>query len=219
MLRRKTQLMRCSSEQGFSLLEALVAIMVIAIILAVIAPPILLAAATRIRNQRVEQATQLARGEIDRIRLLVERGQYSTTDLPPSSTTNPIQNTDAPAPISNNNNLNNPAASRTSPTQSFSVDLNPNQAGDEFVVQTFREQGQQNNNIPVAFRMGVRVYSAQAFANGASPTQKIPLSIGFTSGVNLQNPLAVLYTPIVKSDRYFSLCAYRKLNNSSAQCP
>lgn len=211
MSSRVTQLRRRSSEQGLTLMECLVAIVVIEIVIAMIAPPILLSAATRFQNQRVEQATQLAQGEIDRIRLLVERGQYLTTQLPPVSAQTPIQNTAAPS-------INNNAATRTA-NQGFSIDVNRDGTSD-FVVQTFREQGRSVNNSPIAFRMGVRVYSFRAFANAANPTlQTEPLRLGFTSSENLQRPLAVFYTPIVRSDRDFSLCEYRRFLNSAASCP
>lgn len=226
---RKSYHLRHSSDQGFTLLETLVAILVITVVGAAIAPPILLSAATRLQNQRVEQATQLARGEMDRIKLLVERGDYQTANLPPSSGSNPIQNTPAPAAISNlnSNNLNNPTTARTSPTQSFSVkfETDPryptNKPPEFFVVQTFRGQEQTVSSTittPAAFMMGVRVYSGRSFANGARPTLTQPTKLGFTSGGSLQRPLAVLYTPIVRSDQSFSLCKYTKLLTPTANC-
>jgi prepilin-type N-terminal cleavage/methylation domain-containing protein len=200
-----------SSEQGLTLVECLVAIVIIAIVSAAIAPPILLAAATRLQNQRVEQATQLARGEVDRIRLLVERGQYQTADLPPSSAQNPIRGTPAP------NGINNIASTRTS-TQGFLIDLNPTRVGDKFVVQTFRAQEQAVSSTittPIAFMMGVRVYSSRSFSNNAHPTLTEPPRLGFTSSESLQRPLAVLYTPILRSDQRFSMCKYHKFLNDS----
>jgi prepilin-type N-terminal cleavage/methylation domain-containing protein len=210
---------RNSSEQGLTLVECLVAIIIIAIVSAAIAPPILLAAATRLQNQRVEQATQLARGEVDRIRLLVERGKYLTADLPPSSAQNPIRGTVAPNGINGTapNSINGNASARTS-TQGFLIDLNPNRPGDKFVVQTFRAQAQPVNSTidtPVAFMMGVRVYSSRSFSNSAHPTLTEPPRLGFTSGESLQRPLAVLYTPIVRSDQGSSLCKYHKFINDS----
>lgn len=221
IVRKSYYLRQNTSEQGFTLLETLVAILIITVVGAAIAPPILLSAATRTQNQRVEQATQLARGEMDRIKLLVERGDYQTANLPPSSGSNPIQNTPAPAAISNlnSNNLNNPTAARTSPTQSFSVKFEtdpryPNKPPEFFVVQTFRGQEQAVSttiSTPAAFMMGVRVYSGRSFASGARPTLNEPTKLEFTSGGSLQRPLAVLYAPVVRSDQRFSLCKYTKL--------
>ncbi len=224
IVRKSYHLRQSSSNQGFTLLETLVAILIITLVGAAIAPPIILSAATRIQNQRVEQANGIARGEMDRIKLLVERGDYQTANLPPSSGSNPIQNTPAPDAISNlnTNNLNNPTAARTSPTQSFSVDLDrDSNTPPEFVVQTFRGQEQAVSSTittPAAFIMGVRVYSSRSFANGARPTLTQPTKLGFTSGESLQRPLAVLYIPIVRSDQRFSLCKYTKFLTPGATC-
>ncbi len=72
---------RKPSEEGVSLIEALVGIMIITLVLSASAPPILLAAATRIQNQRAEQAMQIAQRELDRVRLLIEQGDYKNTFL------------------------------------------------------------------------------------------------------------------------------------------
>lgn len=214
----RNHLRQSSSEQGFTLLETLVAIVIIAIVSAAIAPPILLATATRVQNQRVEQATQLARGEVDRIRLLVEQGQYQPADLPPLSSAT-VETTAPPAALPANP-ITDPTTPRTAATASFLVDLSPPNKPDtdKFVVQTFRADEQTATinrssgtvSIPVAFWMGVRVYSFRSFANGTRPTGREQASLGFTSGEKLQSPLAVLYTPIIRSDQRFSLCKYHK---------
>lgn len=226
IVRKLYQLKQSSSEQGFTLLEALVAILIIAIAIAVIAPPILLSAATRVQNQRVEQATQIARGEMNRIKFLVERGNYQIAELPPLTASDPIKDTAVPEA----NPKSSSTVSRTA-TQGYFIyidsDRNPNTPPEpEFVVQTFYGKEQTVRvtrsgspiDIPVAFMMGVRVYSARAFAGGARPTLTDPISLGFTSGVNLQRPLAVLYTPIVRSDQRFSLCKYHKFLTPGANC-
>lgn len=223
IVRKSYQLKQSSSEQGFTLLETLVAILIIGIAIAAIAPPILLSAATRVQNQRVEQATQLARGEMNRIKFLVERGNYEIADLPPRTASDPIKDTAAPEA----NPKSSPTVSRTA-TQGYFIyidsDRDPSTPPEpEFLVQTFYGKEQtvpvirsgSTINLPVAFIMGVRVYSARAFAGGARPTLTDPISLGFTSGVNLQRPLAVLYTPIVRNDLGFSLCKYHKFIDDS----
>ena len=67
-----------ASEDGLTLLECLVAIAVIALTGAMIGPPLVMAAATRVQNRRAEQALQLAQGEVDRIRAMVIRGTTNT---------------------------------------------------------------------------------------------------------------------------------------------
>lgn len=222
MLPIVARLMRRSSEQGFTLVEAIVAIVAITVVIAAIAPPILISMATRLQNQRVEQATELAKGEIDRIRLLVERGQYQPLDLPPphNPQTTLVQNTPPLATGTAGYTLNR---ADITATRGLAIDVNG--GGSDFVIQAFRVQQQllPPNNIPIAFWMGVRVYSFRSFtSNLALETPPISLPLGLTSGENLRRPLAVFYTPVVRADRDFSLCAYWRLalNNPTApSCP
>lgn len=77
--RRLGQVLKGTSSQtkfssGFTLIESLVAIVVISITLVAITPPIFWATGTRVQNRRAEQALALAQGEIDRVRAQVERG-------------------------------------------------------------------------------------------------------------------------------------------------
>ena len=77
--RRLAQVLKGTSSQtkfssGFTLIESLVAIVVISITLVAITPPIFWATGTRVQNRRAEQALALAQGEIDRVRAQVERG-------------------------------------------------------------------------------------------------------------------------------------------------
>lgn len=218
MASKVTQLRRwrlLELEQGFTLVEALVAIVVIGIVVGLIAPPILLTVATRLQNQRVEQSIQVAQGEIDRVRLVVERGEeYTAASLPPVSTATDVKSTSAPGSINEN------PTTRTA-TQGFSVDLDKKiPLTPEFVVQTFRNQGQPTTGTAIAFEMGVRVYRYAPFASGTTSTLVTqPLKLGFTSGQNLQRPLTVYYIPIVRGDLKDSLCQYRKSLDSSASCP
>ena len=89
--RRLGQVLKGTSSQtkfssGFTLIESLVAIVVISITLVAITPPIFWATGTRVQNRRAEQALALAQGEIDRVRAEVERsGSTAVTDLPASA--------------------------------------------------------------------------------------------------------------------------------------
>jgi prepilin-type N-terminal cleavage/methylation domain-containing protein len=63
--RKQQQIIHPSGEAGFTIIESLVAIIIVAIALAAIAPPLVIATATRVQSKRVEQATQAARTFID----------------------------------------------------------------------------------------------------------------------------------------------------------
>lgn len=66
--RKQQQIIRPSGESGFTIIESLVAILVAAILLAAIAPVIVLSAATRVQARRVEQATQATKSFIDGVK-------------------------------------------------------------------------------------------------------------------------------------------------------
>ena len=53
------------SVQGLTLIECLVAIVVIAITVVAITPPLMLATASRIQSRKVEKANQVAQGELE----------------------------------------------------------------------------------------------------------------------------------------------------------
>ncbi|MFN6463335.1 MAG: hormogonium polysaccharide secretion pseudopilin HpsB [Nostoc sp. DedVER02] len=67
MIKRKQQI-PSSGESGFTIIESLVAIVIVAILLTAIAPVIVISTATRVQSRRVELATQVAKTFIDGIR-------------------------------------------------------------------------------------------------------------------------------------------------------
>ncbi|MBF2025233.1 MAG: hypothetical protein IGS48_00495 [Oscillatoriales cyanobacterium C42_A2020_001] len=169
-----------SSEAGLSLIECLVAILVIAVTVLTITPPILLATASRIQSRRADQANQIAQAEVDRIRGIVERGTYAVAELPPVGDATNVASTTAATSV-NTALLLSPGSTcnpgkyppvLTSPPPATSP-LNSNQLipvdidGDcqaEFAMQVFRTQGCVPSNkpadtAPYSFSVGVRVYA------------------------------------------------------------
>jgi prepilin-type N-terminal cleavage/methylation domain-containing protein len=65
---KQKQQINPSGEAGFTIIESLVAMLVVAILLAAIAPTIVIATATRVQSKRVELATQAARSFIDGVK-------------------------------------------------------------------------------------------------------------------------------------------------------
>jgi len=212
-----------SSEQGLTLLESLVGILLITLVLAASTPPILLSAETRIQNRRSQQAMQIAQREVDRVRLIMEQENSRNDDLPleVSTITNPdnINNVDPPSSICT---TCDPYASY--PYISFTQVVKDG----DFLIQVFREPGIKESNLSstipptdptpndaedkvMAFRLGVRVYSLAAQQN-LSSLQKEPASLVMTNtfGQQTTRPLAVLYADMARSDLTLSLAAYRK---------
>ncbi|MCT7948581.1 type II secretion system GspH family protein [Ancylothrix sp. C2] len=221
------------SEKGLTLLESLVGIMVVAVVISLITPALVVGYASRIKNYRTDQAIKLARGEIDRVRLEVERGNY--TNLPPTlgQTVDRFDlDSQVPAPTPNPNPPACPlnATAATSVTEWCAVDINGDgQQNWDLGVQTFTSSTpavvyQQVRGKPVAFLMGVRVYTRAALISGSLKPypRRETASGGLTSGQVLSLPLVTFYTPIVKSDLPTSRFAYCELNNkiqvTSANC-
>ncbi|MBD1822608.1 type II secretion system protein [Cyanobacteria bacterium FACHB-DQ100] len=227
------------SDAGLTLIESLIAIVVIAITMVSITPPIFWAVASRVQVQRAEQALKLAQGEIDRVRVIIERGE--TANLPPS-----VANL-TEADVRNSTSGRFPAAPNTAGTGVIStractnvgsipsaigtfaqLDTNGDCVGD-YLLQTFRSQGfDQNGNrfegttgqVLTGFVMGVRVYSAIARDElTAQRGETQPASLRGTNGLGNQRnrPLAVLYSTIVRSSESQNLELYRKLCPAASQ--
>lgn len=226
---------RASSDSGLTLLECLVAISVIALTSALIAPVMVLSVATRVQNQKAEQALQLARGEVDRIRLIVERqSTYTSADLKlfEDSTTAPLRGTVANPSSTDISSISSPtslanvstwSADTYVPTSALvakEIDSNGDSTPD-FIIQSFRSEAVSLDTMPVAFDMGVRVYDYDAVTadDGSliSGLGTTAASLGFTSGEGQrgQRPLAVLYTQIVNSDEPLALCEYTRFLQQS----
>lgn len=212
-----------TSNRGFSILECLIGIVIIAIVVTAFTPPIFLTVASRIQNRRAEQALQLAQGEIDKVRRTVERGIYDdTTNFLPPQGGAPNNNVQAePAPnsaftLQSNSTQQFPSSSG----QALEVDVNGDGRSD-FLVQTYRTAGvRDGNNRLMAFGMGVRVYANTARQNfGNLETRAAALSMTTGLGQQQRRPLAVMYTNVVRSDTGISLQCYQEfLGSGSFRC-
>lgn len=212
-----------ASEDGLTLLECLVAIAVIALTGAMIGPPLVMAAATRIQNRRAEQALQLAQGEVDRIRAMVITGEASVAKLPAMVTAGYLQDHPAPDMLmagelkSPECNTYEPTTDVTESNEVLAVDVDgKDDTGNceaDFLIQSFRGNldGVEGTRD---FYLMVRVYSAKA-QDYFGTLKEEQASLGFTTGDGdyWQKPLAVLTTRINQSDNDAALCGYHGLNN------
>lgn len=211
------------SISGLTLIECLVAIALMGLTSAVIAPVMVFSVATRVQSQRAEQALQIAQGEVENVRLMMERGNDISTVLGhyPDPIANPASTTTIAAtdgPTSYNTGANK--YQFTSDYQTAKLVNIDDDAEDEFAVQMFRTVGV--GSPPVAFEVGVRVYDIRAFTGSdGGPLSADPASLSFTSGEGQRGnqPLAVIYTDIFKGDRDDALCEYREHLNSTATTP
>jgi prepilin-type N-terminal cleavage/methylation domain-containing protein len=236
LLLSKSHAQSPASPTGFTLIESLVAVIVIAITVVSVIPPIFWATATRVQNRRVEQAVQLAQGEIDRVRNGIERQDFSLADLPPEVTGAAVR-PDPGAPTSIDptrrrsvdplcvQGLADSGRPPADPRAAIPVDTD---GGDdckaEFFIQVFRGQPVNLGSttagvVPDGMVVGVRVYSIAA-ANTAGtafnsdpPLQKEIGKLRATNGLGTQRtrPLSVQYSAIVRSNGSEGMTLYRKL--------
>jgi prepilin-type N-terminal cleavage/methylation domain-containing protein len=211
--------------KGFTLIEALIAIVIVSVTLVSITPPIFLATATRVQNRRAQQAQQIAQGEVDRVRLLVERQQtYASNYLPALSGSAPVVSTPPPSGTLAGKTRSNvictgatlddgtaPAAF-AAPVVLF-VDVDADCKFD-FIVQTFRggeyrDSATLATSPPDGFTMGVRVYSSVAANTNVLSRDRANLRATNGLGNQTSRPLAVLYVPIVRNNSSKSLDIYR----------
>ncbi len=185
--------------QGVSLLEVLVAMLVVTAVLASITPSIFLAVATRVQARRAEQALQLAQQEVERVRLLMNQpndAAYLNQQLP-ASAAGDVRNFAVPASFVTT------CSAQPCPITEALI----SSSSDQFAVQMFRDNPGIVNSATgelQGFRVGVRVYSTDARLGNGFPAnlQRNTKGIGLTTaqGNRLYYPLAALYVEISKGD-------------------
>ncbi|MDG2990920.1 prepilin-type N-terminal cleavage/methylation domain-containing protein [Candidatus Synechococcus calcipolaris G9] len=193
--------------QGLTLVECVVAIVITNILLAALAAPLVMVTATRSQNDRINQASGLAISQVDQMRALMEQGVYQNADLPPASSVSaelgqPGGLSMQPPPSSVTTCTGVPATAVTGCLRTF------NNA--EFVVQVYRGAGITAGGRIIAFPMQVRVYSLRTFDGGNTPSADVPIPqvpATFTaSGDSSGLPLIVLTTDVVRGDNPATLC-------------
>lgn len=210
-------------EEGLTLIECLVAIVVIAITVAAIGPMMVFTVATRVQNQKTEQALQLAQGEIDKVRLVIEQGGDYGDRLRGVSLVAAAASISTPTAVPAPTTFIASTASVTTTAQARKIDTDGD-GDNDFAIQLFRTQGIQipsqtagvTASTPVAFDIGVRVYDALAESNVGSLTTSTT-SLTFTSGEGNRGrrPIAVLYGEMAQGDRDGSLCQYWQFTGST----
>jgi type II secretory pathway pseudopilin PulG len=222
---------RRSANQGLTIMECLVAILLIGLTTAMITPPLIVATATRVQNRRAEQALQLAQDEVDRVLTLVQQGQHKGSVLP-----DPVGNITnlrdgVPAPTRLNTQYlksarRNGCVGKTAynyqvviPSgEALPVDVDGD-CEEDFFVQVFRStgvftEGEASKAVvgdrrPAKFDLGVRVYSKLAEKNlstGNLDTEPASLQLTEGQGKQASNPLVVVYRPIIWSEQSDALC-------------
>ncbi len=162
-----------SRDGGYTIIESLVAMIVVSVLMIAIAPVMAFSVATRVQARRVELATQAARAYIDALR--------SGAIKPSDGEFPPVDNGNPPASV---NNL-------------YCVDLDENSGctgNKDFRVQGVRQSVSANNldAKKAGYGLTVRVYRADATGTLTTTGQSI---VGSGLG-NPNAPLVVMSTEI-----------------------
>ncbi|MEB3831288.1 type IV pilus modification PilV family protein [Phormidium sp. CCY1219] len=219
------------TERGLTMVESMAAMVIFSLAIVSITPPIIFAMANRVRAHRAEQAMKLAQSEIDRVRLVLERGNGAFNNLndfvahlPPSGGDNiEPQQVAAPTPAG-------ASACATPQTQGADeiclVDVN-NDGENDFAIQTFRTLSQclpntSGDQVPVGFWMGVRVYTKASLDFSGGSLSKEQASLSFSNANTAgSSPLAVRYISIARTSiDSNSLDVYQDLaKKATGDCP
>jgi prepilin-type N-terminal cleavage/methylation domain-containing protein len=222
MIHHKQQQPSLSSQSGFTIVESLVAIVVVAILLAAIAPVIILSVGTRVQAKRVELATDAAKTYIDGVRSAkIAAPAISTNDNPPPAPSGTLSCPTTGSAICSIS----PASTLF---QLYCVDADTggctNNNSKDMIIQAFGYNAN-STNASNGYRLGLRVYRADAFQSGitlkASPNIKQQKSFTGGSGLSpIQAPLLETSTEISNNSTTFSNFCDRLKNedNSQSQC-
>jgi len=163
IIRQLKQKSTLSSQGGFTILESLIAIVVVAILLSAIAPVIVLSVATRVQARRVELGTQAARAYIDGLRsgsIAPPPPATVTLSADPTTFTNYAAPTPSALTCGNNDYC-------TTPVGLYCFDGNAdnvcqNNKPNDLIIQAVRYNST-SVDATRGYLLGVRVYRADAF--------------------------------------------------------
>ena len=181
-----------SRDGGYTIIESLVAMIVVSVLMIAIAPVMAFSVATRVQARRMELATQAARAYIDALRTGAVRPTGSTPISPPGFPT--FDTSNRPAAPTNVTGL-----------YCYNLDETPACAGSrDFFVQGVRNVD--TNPTGTGYSLTVRVYRADATGTLVTEQQSVA-----NSGLGNPNaPLVVMKTEIPRTTGettpYKSLC-------------
>jgi prepilin-type N-terminal cleavage/methylation domain-containing protein len=203
-----------NNEGGFTIIESLVAILVVSILLVAIAPVLSLSVATRIQSRRIELATQAAKSYIDAVKT-------KKIAAPTSTGTDTLTAYAAPTATGSLTCATaNSYCTAPTGTSLYCVDLDNNGSCSntsltDMIVQGFRYNSV-SSDATTGYALGVRVYRADAFKenttlsrNNESDDNKKVTQATFTGGVGQRKaPLVEITTDINDTvPKYSDLCA------------
>ena len=205
---RQQQNLPQSRDGGYTIIESLVAMIVVSVLMIAMAPVMAFSVATRVQARRVELATQAARTYIDALR---------TGALTPNDPNNPIKG----FPIKGN-----PTDIPTASITLYCVDLDEDSGCSDNSKKDFYVQGVWRNlanttNDPTTtgYELTVRVYRADGFTGGTMKTTQ--QSVANSALGDPKAPLVVMKTeipPTTVPGSYGSLCSRIRDSGNNTGC-
>jgi prepilin-type N-terminal cleavage/methylation domain-containing protein len=214
------------SQGGFTIVESLVALIVVSILLAAIAPVITLSVATRLQSRRVELASQATRAYIDGVRT----GNIEAP-LDTGSTSTNLSEFNAPTTSGSfscdANSYCTTTSTSTTPTNLYCIDFDnlvippasspqcESSSLTDMVVQAFRYNPTSDSTADDGYALGIRVYRADAFKlsttlsrNNSNDNNEKVTQNTFTGGAGQRtSPLVEMTTEINETvPEYSDLC-------------
>jgi prepilin-type N-terminal cleavage/methylation domain-containing protein len=213
-----------ADEPGFTIIESLVAIVVVAILLAAIAPAIVISTATRVQSRRVELATQATKTFIDGVRtgaitapsiIIARDSANATTTRNVSNSTQAaaylISSTEMPVPQASDTNL---YCFKKDGTITITSTTNcRDKPFEQFYIQAAQVKVT-GSSVNDGYRLAIRVYrtdidfSKTITANTGNSNDDKKIQKTFTGGLgDSQAPLIEMTTDIGNSNTTFqALC-------------
>ncbi|MEG4516609.1 hormogonium polysaccharide secretion pseudopilin HpsB [Microcoleus sp. AT9b-C5] len=197
-------------DSGYTIIESLVAMIVVSVLMIAIAPVMAYSVATRVQARRIELAAMAARTYIDALRVGAIRPNDATSPVgfPTKHNSSPLK--DAPVPPN------------SSSLYCVNLDEKPGCEGSkEFFVQGAWQNIRANPTDPTTtgYELTVRVYRADAFSSPGTLTTT-QQSVANSGLGNPKAPLVVMQSQIPpttgEASSYGSLCT--RLQDSPQKC-
>lgn len=231
MIHYKQQQVSTSNQSGFTIIESLVAMVVVSLLMAAIAPVIILSVSTRVQAKRIESATDAAKSYIDGVR----SGVITAPNSPITDNSTKIADYDPPDVTSGSLTCGAGTGYCSLPANNLycvSIDGNactPTNANN-FVIQAIRLNsatetiGGTPTNITdpaKGYQLGIRVYRANGFSNDGNlkRAKEGDKQATFTGGLgDRKTPLVEMTTEITKGVTFSDFCQRLQQTNPQSTC-
>jgi prepilin-type N-terminal cleavage/methylation domain-containing protein len=188
-----------SHESGYTIIESLIAIVVVAVLMTAVSPMLVFSTATRLQAKRLELATQAGKSYLDGVRSgtipVSTLSNTSWSAIIPVVATSALSTQAAP---SNGSLVCANTGYCTTPANVYCVDFDGSSCSSDsmqdMVVQAFRDG---NSDPTKGYQLMVRVYRANSFKSEVGTLLTTDSSSTITTGLgNRKAPLVIMSTEI-----------------------